>query len=184
MGECFFWYRLTRVVPDKGCKMVVVVAVVSFHLLHAPRRCPTRRVFSVCVKVSNDHRMLPRGACGKLFRSTAPQKAKACCLVTFRVSRRRREMYCGHARLCVCLSVCVSVRGRMPTLLHGPECNLGNGRGCPLVVHYGADLQSGHGLRCYGNIMRTRNVSEYTLVLAVCLVDIIMYTDRIRRRRG
>jgi len=42
--------------------------------------------------------------------------------VTFRVSRRRREMYCGHPRLCV--SVCVSVRGRMPTLLHGPGCNL------------------------------------------------------------
>jgi len=39
---------------------------------------------------------------------------------TFRVSRRRREMYCGHARLCVCLSN----RGRMPTLLHGPGCNL------------------------------------------------------------
>jgi len=32
--------------------------------------------------------------------------------VTFRVSRRRREMYCGHARLCV--YVCLSVRGRMP----------------------------------------------------------------------
>ena len=30
-------------------------------------------------------------------------------------------MYRGHARLCVCLSV----RGRMPTLLHGPGCNLG-----------------------------------------------------------
>jgi len=29
-----------------------------------------------------------------------------------------------HARLCVCVSV--SVRGRMPTLLHGPRCNLGN----------------------------------------------------------
>ena len=48
------------------------------------------------------------------------------------VSRRRREMYCGHARLCVCLRlaivclrVCLSVRGRMPTLLHGPGCNLG-----------------------------------------------------------
>ena len=26
---------------------------------------------------------------------------------TFRVSRRPREMYCGHARLCVCLCVCV-----------------------------------------------------------------------------
>jgi len=42
-------------------------------------------------------------------------------LVTFWVSRRRRKIFCGHARLCVCLSVCVSVRGRMPTLLHGPD---------------------------------------------------------------
>jgi len=40
----------------------------------------------------------------------------------------------------------------------------------PPVVHYWADLQSVHGLRCYGNIMRTQNVSEYMLVLAVCLV--------------
>ena len=52
-------------------------------------------------------------------------------------------------------SVCVSVRGRMPTLLHEPGCSLGSGRGCPLVVHYWADLQSVHGLRCYGNITRT-----------------------------
>jgi len=37
-------------------------------------------------------------------------------VVTFRV--RTREIYCGHA------SVCLSVRGRMPTLLHGPGCNL------------------------------------------------------------
>jgi len=42
-------------------------------------------------------------------------------IVTFRVSRRRREMYCGHARL----RVCVFVRGRMSTLLHGPGYNLG-----------------------------------------------------------
>jgi len=47
-----------------------------------------------------------------------------CCIliVTSRVSRRRRKMYCGHARLCVCLFV----RGRTPTLLHGPGCNLGS----------------------------------------------------------
>jgi len=32
-------------------------------------------------------------------------------------------MYCGHARLCVC--VCLSVRGRTLTLLHGSRCNLG-----------------------------------------------------------
>ena len=41
-------------------------------------------------------------------------------VITFRVSRRRREMHCGHKRLCVC----VSVRGCVPTLLHGPGCNL------------------------------------------------------------
>jgi len=28
MGECVFWYRLTRVVPDKSRKTVVVVVVV------------------------------------------------------------------------------------------------------------------------------------------------------------
>jgi len=27
-------------------------------------------------------------------------------MITFRVSRRQREMYCGNARLSVCLSVC------------------------------------------------------------------------------
>jgi len=62
----------------------------------------------------------------------------------------------------------------MPTLLHGPECNLGSGRGCPLVVHYWADLQSVHGLHCYGNITRTRNVSEYMLALTLRLVVIVV----------
>jgi len=42
----------------------------------------------------------------------------------------------------------------------------------PLVVHYWADLQLVHGLLCYGNITRTRNVSEYMLVLTLCLVYI------------
>jgi len=40
----------------------------------------------------------------------------------------------------------------------------------PLVVHCWEDLQSVHGLRCYGNMTRTRNVSEYMFVLALCLV--------------
>ena len=75
-------------------------------------------------------------------------------VITFRVSRRRREMYVGHARLCVC------VPRRIPTLLHRPRCDLGEWQGCPLVVHYWADLQSVHGFRCYDNIARTRNVSE------------------------
>ena len=71
--------------------------------------------------------------------------------VTFRVvSRRRREMYCGHARMCVCLSVGLSAAA----CLHyctDPDVTWGSGRGCPLVVQYWADLQSVHGLRCYGN---------------------------------
>ena len=50
--------------------------------------------------------------------------------------------------------MCLSVPCRIPTLLHGLRCNLGNGigRGCPLVVHYLADLQLVHGFHCYDNI--------------------------------
>ena len=48
----------------------------------------------------------------------------------------------------------------MLRVLHGPGCNLGSGRGCPLVVHYWADLQSGHGLHCYGNIMEMRGRAQ------------------------
>ena len=81
------------------------------------------------------------------------------------MSRRRREMYCGHARLCVCLPAAAC-----PHYRTDPDVTWGSGRGCHLVVHYWADLQSVHGLRCYGNITRTRNVSEYMLVVVACLV--------------
>jgi len=79
-------------------------------------------------------------------------------------------------RVCVCVSVCLSVCLSAATCLHyctDPDVTWGSGRSCPRVVHYWADLQSMHGLRCYGNITRTRNVSEYILVLAVCLVIMI-----------
>ena len=92
-------------------------------------------------------------------------------VIIFRVSRRRRgEMYCGHARLCVC--VCLSAAA-CPHYCTDPDVTWGSGRGCPLVVHCWADLQSVHGLRCYGNITRTRNVSEYMLALALCLVRLL-----------
>ena len=71
-------------------------------------------------------------------------------VITFRVSRRPREMYCGHARLCVCL--CLSAAA-CPHYCTDPDVNWGSGRGCPLVVHYRADLQSVHGMRCYGNVV-------------------------------
>ena len=78
------------------------------------------------------------------------------------------------SRGCVC--VCLSVRGHMPTLLHGPGCNLGSGRGCPLVVHGWTDLQSMHGLRCYGNITRTLVTTANAKclrcnALSLCLVN-------------
>ena len=89
---------------------------------------------------------------------TAQRICKAWYIITFCVSRRRRKMYCGHARLCVCLSVCVSVclsAAIRPHYCTDPDVTWGHGRGCPLVVHCWADLQSRHGLRCYGNITRT-----------------------------
>jgi len=68
-----------------------------------------------------------------------------------REAQPRRNVYWSRP------SVCLSVTCRIPTLLHGTGCNLG----CPLVVHYWADLQSVYELRCYDNILRrTRNVSE------------------------
>jgi len=54
----------------------------------------------------------------------------------------------------VYVSMCLSAAVR-PHYGTDPDVTWGRGRGCPLVVHYWVDLQSGHGLRCYGNITRT-----------------------------
>jgi len=64
-------------------------------------------------------------------------------------------MYCGHVRsvyvyVCVCLF--------KAAYLHyctDLDVTWQSGRGCPLVVHYWADLQLLHRLHCYGNITRT-----------------------------
>jgi len=63
-------------------------------------------------------------------------------IITFCVSCRPREMYCGHARLClsVCLSAATCLR-----YCTDPGVTWRSARGCPLVVHYWADLQSVHG---------------------------------------
>jgi len=67
------------------------------------------------------------------------------CIITFCVSRWRRRMYCGHARLSVCLSAAICPHYCMdPDVTWG----MGSGRGCPLVVYYWADLQSVHWLHC------------------------------------
>jgi len=85
-------------------------------------------------------------------------------LITFRV--RRNEAKCISVTA-VCVYVCLPVS--RPTLLHGPGCKWGNGRGCPLVVHPWADLQSVHGFRCYDTIAPNAKCQR-VLVLALCLV--------------
>jgi len=79
-------------------------------------------------------------------------------------------MYCGHARLCLCLSA--TATAACPHYCTDPDVTLGKWYGMPLVVYYWEDSQSVHSLRCYSNI--TRNISEYyMLVLALCLADIV-----------
>jgi len=76
----------------------------------------------------------------------------------------------------VCVSVCLSTAA-CPHYCTDPDVTWGIDRGCPLVVHYWADLQSVHGLSCYGNMTQMRNVSEYMLVLALCLVCYVRGKD-------
>ena len=90
-------------------------------------------------------------------------------IITFRVRRSQVEMYIGNRRRCVCLCVCLSVPRRIPTLLHGSGCKLGNGMGCPLVVHHWADLQCVSRFRWYDN-MAPNAKCQQVLVLALCLV--------------
>ena len=77
-------------------------------------------------------------------------------------------MYCGHARLCVCLCLSAAVRPHYST---DRAVTWGRGRGCPIAVHYWADLQSVHRLRCYGNITRA-------LVYAGVHVRVLLISDR------
>ena len=54
-----------------------------------------------------------------------------------------------------CASVCLSVRGRMPTLLHGPGCNLGEWSGmppsCALLGGFAIDARDALLWQHYGN---------------------------------
>jgi len=86
-------------------------------------------------------------------------------VITFCVSRRC-EIYSGHGHLCVCLSVCLSVPRRIPALLHGPGCNLGEWPGvpsrCALLGSF-AICDNSLNAKC-----------ERLLVLALCLVTVLM----------
>ena len=74
-------------------------------------------------------------------------------------------MYIGHGRLCVCLTVAA-----FPHYCTDPYVTLGNGRECPIVVHYWADLQSVHGFHCYNNIAPNAKCHECLYSLYVWLL--------------
>ena len=57
-------------------------------------------------------------------------------MITFRVSRRPRKMYCDHARLCVCLSVCLSAAA-CPHYCTDPDVTRGSGRDAPSCAPLG-----------------------------------------------
>jgi len=58
-------------------------------------------------------------------------------VVTFRVSRRRREMYIAYTRLSV-LAVCLSITA-CPHHCTEPDVTWRNGSEVPVVVHYWED---------------------------------------------
>jgi len=58
-------------------------------------------------------------------------------------------------------SVCLSAAAYLHYCMD-PDVTWGSCRGCPTVVHYWADLQLVHGLRCYGN---TRNAWQTPAVI-------------------
>jgi len=85
-----------------------------------------------------------------------------------------RNVYWSHMSVCVlCVSVCLSLAA-FPHYYTGPDVTWGNGRGCPLVVHYLADLQSVQRFHCYDNIVRTQNVSEWLYSLYACFLLIML----------
>jgi len=75
------------------------------------------------------------------------------------VRHSRGEKYIGHSRLCV--YVCLFITA-FPHYCTNPDVTWRNGRGCPLVVHYWADLQSVHGFCCYGNTHVCKLIVLYT----------------------
>jgi len=132
--------------------------------LYGPEGCRERYIIAVCLgRMSEINRLFLEWHCyiSRRMLHFAWVVDDAKCIASV----------CVCVCVCVCVGVCLSATVR-PHYCTDPDVTWGSGRGCSLVVHYWADLQSGYEWRCCSNIMRTRNVSEYMLVLALCLVVI------------
>jgi len=78
-------------------------------------------------------------------------------------------MYIFHDHLCVYLSL-----AGFPHYYMDPDVSCGNSRGCPVVAHYWADLQSVHWFRSYDNLVPNAKCQQ-VLVLGVCLVWMVIF---------
>jgi len=113
---------------------------------------------------SSEHVWRPPSSCSPLHDCEVPAwwfiVILNAVITTLRVMRSQGKMCSGHGHLCV---------ATFSQYCTDPDVTWGNGRGCPLVVHYWADLQLVHGFHCCDNI--APNVKcQRVLVLAVCLV--------------
>ena len=77
--------------------------------------------------------------------------------ITFRMRNTRGKVYIGHICLCVSLSLAT-----FPHYCMDLDVTWGNDRGCPIVVHCWADLQSVHRFRCYDNTHACKLIALYT----------------------
>jgi len=101
----------------------------ALRAIHVPRRLPNAQRTTRRVSQADGGRIVSAEHCrGQCFiavqrhsRSlTATREYRLA--RTLRVRRSRVEMYIGHGRLCLCVGL--SVPHLIPTLLHGPGCNL------------------------------------------------------------
>jgi len=84
-------------------------------------------------------------------------------IITFRVSHRQREMYIGHVRLCVHLSVCLSIAA-CPHYCTDLDVTLGNGGGAPWLCTIGRICN-----RCTDFVaMTTQHECERKMSLSAC----------------
>ena len=85
-------------------------------------------------------------------------------LFTFRVRHSRGEMYIGHGRVCVCLSLAT-----FPHYCMDLDVTWGNGRGVPASCALMGGFAIGVRFRCYDKIAPNAKC-QWVLVLALCLV--------------
>jgi len=91
-------------------------------------------------------------------------------------------MYRGHGRLCVCLSVCLSLAS-LPHYCTDPDITWRNGKGCSLVLHYWLDLQSVHvWLSVYiAALVQVQGLSSSFRIYTASLIHLVRLSDSLSK---